>query len=88
MRISISVIQKPTEWTQKDNLQKTISMKGYRFAKDLDYIFVAQYIVETKQVLDDGINFAWRQEPIKGSEGYKKFCFILLITIDCSYTPE
>ena len=34
-----------------------------RFAKDLDYLFVAQYIVEYKQVLDDGNNFAWRQKP-------------------------
>ena len=34
-----------------------------RFARDLDYLFVAQYIVEAKRVLDDGINFAWRQKP-------------------------
>ena len=34
-----------------------------RFASDLDYLFVAQYIVESKQVLDDGNNFAWRQKP-------------------------
>ena len=25
-----------------------------RFARDLDYLFVAQYIFECKQVLDDG----------------------------------
>ena len=34
-----------------------------RFAQDLDYLFVSQYIVEAKQVLDDGNNFAWRQKP-------------------------
>ena len=34
-----------------------------RFARDLDYLFVAQYIVEAKQVLDDGNNFAWTQKP-------------------------
>ena len=34
-----------------------------RFARDLDYLFVAQYIVEAKQVLDDGNNFIWRQKP-------------------------
>ena len=34
-----------------------------RFARDLDYLFVAQYIAECKQVLDDGNNFAWRQKP-------------------------
>ena len=36
-----------------------------RFAKDLDYLFVAQYITEAKQVLDDGNNFAWRQKPTR-----------------------
>ena len=34
-----------------------------RFARDLDYLFVAQYIVEAKQILDDGNNFVWRQKP-------------------------
>ena len=33
-----------------------------RFARDLDYLFVAQYIVEAKQVLDDGNNYR-RQKP-------------------------
>ena len=36
-----------------------------RFAKDLDYLYVAQYIVECKQVLHDGNNFAWRQKPTR-----------------------
>ncbi len=36
-----------------------------RFARDL---FVAQYIVESKQVLDDGNNFAWRQKPTTASQ--------------------
>ena len=43
---------------------KTIS----KFARDLDYLFVAQYnyiyIVEVKQFLDDGI-FAWKQKPYR-----------------------
>ena len=30
----------------------------FTFAEDLDYPFVAQYIVEAKQVMDDGNNFA------------------------------
>ena len=34
-----------------------------RFSRDLDYLFVAQYIVEAKQVSDDGNNFVWRQKP-------------------------
>ena len=42
--------------------QQLLDVDG-RFAKDLDYLFVAQYIVEAKQVLDDGNNFAWRQKP-------------------------
>ena len=33
--------------------------------KDLDYLFVAQYITEAKQVLDDGNNFVWRQKPTR-----------------------
>ena len=33
--------------------------------RDLDYLFVAQYIVEAKQVLDDGNNFAMRQKPCR-----------------------
>ena len=36
-----------------------------RFAKDLDYLFVAQNITEAKQVLNVGNNFAWRQKPTR-----------------------
>ena len=42
--------------------QRLLDVDG-RFARDLDYLFVAQYIVEAKQVMDDGNNFAWRQKP-------------------------
>ena len=42
--------------------QRLLEADG-RFAKDLDYLFVAQYIVEAKQVKDDGNNFVWRQKP-------------------------
>ena len=40
-------------------LTESISTRGLldvngRFARDLDYLFVAQCIVEAKQVLDDG----------------------------------
>ena len=45
---------------QKYFNQRLLDVDG-RFAKDLDYLFVAQYIVEAKQVLDDGNNFIWRQ---------------------------
>ena len=42
--------------------QRLLDVDG-RFARDLDYLFVAQYIVEAKQVQDDGTNFAMRQKP-------------------------
>ena len=42
--------------------QRLLDVDG-RFARDLDYLFVAQYIVEAKQVLDDGNNYIWRQKP-------------------------
>ena len=42
--------------------QRLLNFDG-RFARDLDYLFVSQYIVEAKQVLDDGNNFVWRQKP-------------------------
>ena len=44
--------------------QRLLDVDG-RFARDLDYLFVAQYIVEAKQVLDDGTNFAMRQKPCR-----------------------
>ena len=34
-----------------------------RFARDIDYLFVAQCIVEAKQILDDANNFIWQQKP-------------------------
>ena len=42
--------------------QRLLDVDG-RFAKDHDYLFVAQYIVEAKQILDDANNFIWRQKP-------------------------
>ena len=42
--------------------QRLLDVDG-RFAKDLEYLFVAQYIVERKQIQDDGNNFVWRQKP-------------------------
>ena len=44
--------------------QRLLNVDG-RFARDLDYLFVAQYIVEAKQVSDDGNNFALRQKPCR-----------------------
>ena len=42
--------------------QRLLDVDG-RFSHDLHYLFVAQYIVEAKQVLNDGNNFIWRQKP-------------------------
>ena len=55
--------ERPKKLTyRKYSNQRLLDVDG-RFARDLDYLFVAQYIVEAKQVLDDGNNFAWRQKP-------------------------
>ena len=40
--------------------QRLLDVDG-RFAKDIDYLFVAQYIVEAKQIVDDANNFIRRQ---------------------------
>ena len=42
--------------------QRLLDVDG-KLARDLDYLFVAQYIVEAKQVMDDGNMFAMRQKP-------------------------
>ena len=42
--------------------QRLLDVDG-RFARDLDCLFVAQYIVEANQVSSDANNFIWRQKP-------------------------
>ena len=42
--------------------QRLLDVDG-RFAKDMDYLFVAQYIVEAKQIMDDANNYIWQQKP-------------------------
>jgi len=44
--------------------QRLLDVDG-RLARDLDYLFIAQYIVEAKQMLDDGNNFIWRQNQLE-----------------------
>ena len=44
--------------------QRLLDVDG-RFSRD--HLFVAQYIVEAKQVSDDGNNFVWRQKPLDSS---------------------
>ena len=41
--------------------QRLLDIDG-RFAKDLHYLFVAQYIVESKQLQDSNNNFIWHQK--------------------------
>ena len=42
--------------------QHLLNVDG-RFSCDLDFLFMAQYIVEAKQLLDDAHNYVWRQRP-------------------------
>ena len=41
--------------------QRLLDVDG-RFSSDLDYLFAAQYIVESKQVFDNANHFIWRQK--------------------------
>ena len=51
---------KPRKLTYRKYFNQRLLDVDGRFAKVLDYLFVAQYIVEAKQVFDDANNFAWR----------------------------
>ena len=42
--------------------QRILDVDG-RFARDVEYLFVAQYSVEAKQILDDANCYIWRQKP-------------------------
>ncbi len=57
--------QRPRKLTYRKYFNARLLDIDGRFSRDLDYLFVAQYIVECKQVLDDGNNFAWRQKPAR-----------------------
>jgi len=62
--------QRPRKITYIKYLNGRLQDMNGRFARDLDYLFVAQYIVECKQVLDDGNNFAWRQKAYSASYSF------------------
>ena len=53
----------PRKLTYREYFNQRLFNVDGRFATDLDYLFVAQYIVETKQLRDDGSNLAMRQKP-------------------------
>ena len=57
--------QRPRKITYRKYFNARLQDIDGRFARDLDYLFVAQYIVECKQVLDDSNNYARRQKPIQ-----------------------
>ena len=55
--------ERPKKLTYRKYFNQCLLDVDGRFARDLDYLFVAQYIVEAKQVLDYGSNYIWRQKP-------------------------
>ena len=62
--------ERPKKLTYRKYFNQHLLDVDGRFARDLDYLFVAQYIVEAKQVLDDGNNDIWRQARQFTSKGY------------------
>ena len=54
---------RPRKLTYRKYFNQRLLDVDSRFDRDLDYLFVAQYIVEAEQVFDDGNNFIWRQKP-------------------------
>ena len=54
---------RPHKLTYRKYFNKRLLDVDGRFARDTDYLFVAQYIVESKQILDDCNHFVWRQKP-------------------------
>ena len=57
-----------------------------RFARDLDNLFVAQYIVEYKQVRDDGTNFAMRQKQFTAAQALNPTVLNQFIRKDKAYS--
>ena len=58
-----SSTERPRKITYRKYFNQHLLDVDGRFARDMDYLFVAQYIVEAKQILDDRNNFIWRQKP-------------------------
>jgi len=65
--------QRPRKITYRKYFNARLQDVDGRFARDLDHLFVAQYIVECKQVLDDGNNFNYGF-PSKGQSILKRAC--------------
>ena len=60
--------ERPRKLTYRKYFNQRILDVDSRFAKDLDYLFVAQYIVEAKQILDDANNFICLKKNLIGSD--------------------
>ena len=58
---------RPKKLTPRKYFNQHILDKDGRFARDLDFTFTAQYIIESKQIFDDANNYIWRQKPINCS---------------------
>ena len=56
--------ERPRKLTYRKYFHQWLLDVDGSFSRDLDYLFVAQYILEAKQVSDAGNNFAWRQKPV------------------------
>ncbi len=66
MKLCVTLIfgnERPRKITHRKYFNQRLLDVDGRFANDLEYLFVAQYIVEQKQIRDDGNNFVWRQKP-------------------------
>ena len=55
--------ERPRKITYRKHFNQRLLDVDGRFARDMDYLFVAQYIVEAKQIMDDANNYIWRQKP-------------------------
>ena len=54
---------RPTRITYRKYFQQRVLDVDGGFARDLDYLFTAQYIVESKQIFDDALHYIFRQKP-------------------------
>lgn len=55
--------ERSTKLTYRNYFNQFLLDLDGRFARDLDYLFASQFIVEHKQVYDDANLFVWRQKP-------------------------
>ena len=61
-------MQRLKEITQRKYFNQRILSVDGRFARDVEYLFAAQYAVEAKQIMDDANNI-FRQHPGRQNSG-------------------